>query len=189
MMKSATTVLIVESVSDAVKYYAEKLGFDIVELALQQPEGGSFFYGHLKKGKFHLMVRTAEADEMVEFSQIKHFKGRGLSIYVEMKKGLDKYFERCKKKGVAITQEPTETFWGANIFSVRDPFGLTLTFGQPIEGFVPKTADNFHGLALDFSDDEETIIEKMTLHLKGFGISRRPAKKYARVWLKKKHDK
>ncbi len=188
-MKTAITTIMLESVQAAVKFYTEKLGLDIVELARDQQNPSLLFYAHLKKGKFHIMVRGAHPEEAVELSQIKHCIGRGTGIYVQMKKGLDKLYARCQKKGVTIASEIKEQFWGERTFEIKDPFGIKIMFGEPIEGATQGPTRDFYGHEVDTSKSDDAIINDLAAHLKHFGITRRPAKKHAKQWLKELRKK
>ncbi len=182
MMKSGIPVLMVDSIVEAVKFYSEKLAFDIVELHSDQ-DSNSLDYALLRKGKCYIMFRIPQVEELVEFSQIKHCLSRGSGVYAEMKKGLDKYYNRCKSKGVRIVQELKETPWGDQIFTVKDPFGFKLTFAQEIEGFRPE-AENFCGLEVSRTAEEVAALEEMIQYLLGIGISRRASRKFAKRWFK-----
>ncbi len=191
MMKLGTTVLVVDSVEKAVKFYTEKLAFDIVEMLPNKEEGNrTLSYANIRKGKCFIIFRTPHVEEMAEFSFIKRCTSRCVGIYIEMKKGLEKYFVRCNKKEVQILEELKDQPWGHKTFSIRDPFGVKLTFAQAIEGFVEK-AENFAGLSVSKTDasgqakTNEQLQEEMIKYLKGFGILRRAAKKYSKLWLKK----
>lgn len=191
--KACKTVLIVDSVEKAVKFYTEKLTFDIVELKANKEDNNQIIsFALLKKFKFFLILRTPKVEELAEFSFIKRCTSRGVGIFIIIKKGLDKFYSRCTKKGVHIITEPKEsTESGYKIFSVKDPYGIKLTFGQPIEGFK-KEYKEFCGLSLSKTDGtgrtkkESEILEEMVKHLKGYGILRRFAKKFAKRWLKNK---
>lgn len=186
-MKSVQPVFVVDSVEKAAKYYTEKLSFDIVEAAVKTEDSRRFLeYVLLKKGKCFIAFRTAQVNELAELSLLKHSAGRGSGVYIEMKKGIEKYLERCKKKGATIVEELTKQPWGHVTFSVRDPFGILLTFAESVEdirsnyfcgmGTVEKPANE---------EEKEKVIADMVSWLKGFGILRRPAKKYAKAWLKR----
>jgi len=191
MMKSSKVTLIVDSIESAVKFYTEKLSFDIIEICAKKEEDGSevIHYAQIKKGKCFIMFRLPHVEEQAEFSFIKRCANRCTGLYVEMKKGLDKYFSRCNKKGVPIIHEVEEQPWGDRTFSIKDPFGFLLTFAQPIENFVAKET-LFCGLPIKKTTPsgqpraEEDLINEMVQHLKYFRIARRFAKKYAKVWLK-----
>ena len=44
---------------------------------------------------------------------------------------LDAVFEKVRAAGAEIVQEPTEQFWGARDFAVRDPSGNLVRIDQP----------------------------------------------------------
>ena len=177
MMKSCKTVIMVDSVEKAVKFYTEKLAFDLDELLFTDEGEKIISYAQVRKGKCFIMFKTPSVEELAEFSFIKRCTNRCVGMYIEMKKGLDKYFEKCNKKGVQVIHSIRQQPWGAKTFCIKDPFGLTLCFAQPTEGFIPEFKD-FHGLS---SQD----LDEMVKYLKTFGILRRAAKKYAKNWLKR----
>ena len=195
MMKSGTTVLIVESVEKAVKYYTEKLAFDIVEIMTGKGDGGSdvVSYAHLKKGKCFIMLRSPMVEELAEFSFIKRCASRCTGIFAEMKKGIDKYYQKCNKKGVLITSSLKDQPWGYKTFSVRDPFGVRLTFAQKLENH--QEPGNFLTSGVSKNDvfgnvdQDAPSLERMVKYLKTFGILRRAAKKYSKLWIKKQTKK
>lgn len=183
MMKSSKTVLVVDSVEKAVKFYTEKLAFDVVDLKISKEGPGEILsYANIRKGKCYIILRAPKIEELAEFSFIKRCTSRSVGIYIEMKKGIEKYFAKCQKKGVQLTQQLKDMDYGHKTFSLKDPFGIKLTFAQPIEGFVYKP-DNFAGMAIDKNKSEDVLQEEMVKHLKSFGILRRAAKKYAKLWI------
>ncbi|MCF7799496.1 VOC family protein [Candidatus Babeliales bacterium] len=197
MMKNSTPMLVVDSVEAAIKFYTEKLAFDIVESAVQKQEHSdqAFVYALLKKGRCAIMFRIPHIEELAEFSFIKRCASRCTGLYIEMKKGFDKYYQKCVKKGIPIVDELKEQPWGYRTFSIKDPFGLMLTFAQPIENFVAKDSNIFCGIPINLKDStgtaytEKELLDKMVIHLKKFGILRRAAKKYAKSWLKRHFPK
>jgi len=183
MMKSGYPILMVDSIAEAVKFYTEKLAFDISELHCDE-ESNTLNYAQLRKGKCFILFKVPTVEELVEFSQIKHCLSRGSGAYVEMKKGIDKYYNRCQSKGVRIVQELQDKPWGDKVFVVKDPFGFKLAFAQPIEGYQSPSPNRFCGLEQDVSKDDKALLEEMIQHLLGFGLSRRAARKYGKKRLK-----
>lgn len=189
MMKSAKTSLVVESVDKAIKFYSERLGFDLVEVSVEK-DGESFInYAQLKKGKAFLILRSPSIDELAEFSMIKRCSGRGAGMYVEMKKGIESFYARCQKKNLTIFAPLKAQPWGDQTFVIKDPFGLRLVFSQPITNFKPENPYNFCGMNVPSSHEErvrnqDTLMEDMIKWLRGFGILRRVSKKYAKDFLK-----
>jgi len=190
MMKSSDLLLIVDSVEEAIKFYTEKMAFDFVEAQMNKEGSQSLVSAHLRKGKCVIELRTPYVEELAEFSFIKRCASRCVGLHVHMKKGLKRYFERCQKKGVKIVSEPKDSPEGYRMFSVRDPFGIKLIFSEPIPGFVAKKPTEFLGLPVKATDaagkprKDAELLTEMVDHLKRFGILRRAAKKYAKIWLK-----
>lgn len=191
MMKSGELVVVVESVREAVKFYTEKLSFDVVTLETQEERGDyTIVSAKLRKGKCFISFRTATVEELAEFSVIKRCSSRCVSLQIELKKGLEKYFAKCSKKGVLISSEIKESpGTGARSFSVRDPFGVKLQFIQFDEAFKQPAATNFLGLPfrkqeLSQTTTQNSYMEEMVSKLKKIGVLRRAGKKYARQWLK-----
>jgi uncharacterized glyoxalase superfamily protein PhnB len=184
MMKSSELMVMVESVEEAVKFYTEKMAFDIVELHASKETPGTLFSAQVRKGKCFITFRTPYVEELAEFSFIKRCASRCMGLYVEMKKGLDKYYTRCVKKGLKVLSEPKDMPDGTRSFSLRDPFGIKLVFTQEREGATPPTSTDFAGLVLDRQRKESEQLPNMIDHLKKFGILRRAAKKFAKLRLK-----
>jgi uncharacterized glyoxalase superfamily protein PhnB len=193
MMRSGELVVVVESVREAVKFYTEKLSFDVVHLETQEDRGDhAIIAARVRKGKCFIHFRTATIDELAEFSVIKRCASRCVSLQVELKKGLDKYFAKCGKKGVLISSEIKETA-GVRSFSVRDPFGVKIQFVQEDAAFKQPAATNFLGLPfrtheLSQTAAQNTYMDEMVSKLKKVGVLRRAGKKYARQWLKSHLD-
>ena len=181
MMKSSKPVIIVDSVENAIKFYTEKLGFDIVDLHLNKEENNTTLsFAHLKKGKAFIIFKLPKVEELAEFSFIKRCASRCVGVFIDMKKGLDKYYDKCNKKGLNIIEELKEC-GPYKMFSIKDPFGIKLTFAELIR---EEKHEDFAGLKVNQTAPEKQSIEEMVKYLKGFGILRRAAKKYAKFWLK-----
>ena len=181
-MKPGVPVFVVESVEKAVKFYTEKLAFDIEYLTIDPENKHILQYAELSKGKCRISFRMPRVEELAEFSLIKRCSLRGAGVYVVMKKGLDRYFQRCQKKKVNILTEPKIQPWGDRIFAVKDPFGIKLSFAEPVSDFQPPSKRTFLGMDVHTSDS--ATMEEMIRWLKGFGVLRRAGKKYAKDWLK-----
>lgn len=190
MIKSGVTVIIVESVEKAVKFYTEKLAFDIVELTSEKNEVDHEIinYAQLRKGKCYIKFRTPHIEELAEFSFIKRCSSRCVGIVTKMKKGIEKYYQRCEKKGVTITDSLKNESFGYKTFSVKDPYGLRITFAQELPDYQKPTNFLSSGITKnDISGDKKQnapIIERMVKYLKTFGILRRASKKYSKLWIK-----
>jgi len=92
-MKSGELVIVVDSVENVIKFYTEKLGFDVVELCTKdksEQSENSLSYGRVKKGKCFIAFRLPSVEELAEFSFIKRCVSRSTGLYIEMKKGIEK---------------------------------------------------------------------------------------------------
>jgi uncharacterized glyoxalase superfamily protein PhnB len=190
MMKSSELVLLVESVEEAVKFYAEKLAFDIVDLQESKEGGTTLTSARLRKGKCFIRLRLPQVEELAEFSFIKRCSSRCAGLYVEMKKGIERFYERCQKKGVKIVSELKDQRDGVKLFALRDPYGIRISFAQPLQGFKEPMPTTFLGSPIKLNDSlgkslkDNDVIDDMVGRLKDFGILRRSAKKYAKLYLK-----
>jgi uncharacterized glyoxalase superfamily protein PhnB len=190
MMKSSELLIIVDSVEEAVKYYTEKLAFDIIDVRASSEHPNSLQSAHLRKGKCLITFKQPHVEEFAEFSFIKRCASRCVGLYMEMKKGLDKYYSRCQKKGVKILSEP-KTSDGIKSFTMRDPFGIKLIVAEVPGKSAHDVSLNFVGLQLSQADvistqrKEKDLVNAMVGHLKTFGVLRRAAKKFAKQHLKK----
>ena len=190
-MKSSELVIIVDSVEEAVKFYTEKLAFDLVDAQASKENRNSLLSAHIRKGKCFITFRTPYVEELAEFSFIKRCASRCIGLYIEMKKGLDRYFARCRKKGLNVLSEPKDTPDGYRNFTIRDPFGIKLIFAQPREGVVIKPNADFVGMNINLHSGakEADLIADMIYHLKGMGILRRAGKKFAKLKIKQLQSK
>ncbi len=183
-MKSSELLVVVDSVEEAVRFYTEKLAFDIIDLQLNKENPNTLLAAHLRKGKCFILFRIPAIEELAEFSFIKRCASRCIGLHIDMKKGLDKYYERCLKKGLKIISEPKDMADGTRNFSLRDPFGIKLIFSQLQEGKKFTTSPDLLGLHIDPKRKDENQINDMVDHLRKFSVLRRAAKKYSKLKLK-----
>lgn len=191
MMKSSDLILIVETVEEGVKFYTEKLGFDI-DYIQESTESGvkHLVSARVRKGKCCIILRAPLVEELAAFSFIKRCVSRCTGIYVEMKKGLEKYYHRCMKKGVKIATELKPTEFGNLAFSIRDPFGTMIVFAEPCAKSKLVSSDIF-GISIDKNalkakntQYAKTVTDEIINALKEFGILRRASKKFAKSKLR-----
>ena len=188
MMKSSEIIIVVDSVEEAIKFYTEKLAFDVVELSVNTHDANSLAFARLKKGKSFILFRVPQVEELAEFSFIKRCASRCLVIAIEMKKGLEKYYQRCMKKGLKFANELKDGGDGFVSFAIRDPFGLKIVFQQPVQGAKQLPLSDVAGLKLSPQDLEKSregdTVDRIIDHLRSFGLLRRASKKYAKLALK-----
>lgn len=194
MMKSCEAIIVVDSVEDAIKFYSEKLGFDLVDLLTSEEGGEHVRFARLRKGKCFIQFRVPQVEEFAEFSFIKRCSSRSISIQCDMKKGIEKLYARCQKKGLKIASELKESGeHGEKSFALKDPFGIKLVFEQHPEKVVSGPVDICGVVIKQEQAKDATVLEDAMNRLKDVGIVRRVAKKLVKAkvsgLLKKKKAK
>jgi uncharacterized glyoxalase superfamily protein PhnB len=190
MFKSGKSVVIVDSVERAVKFYSEKLLFDIVDLKADFEGELHLGLAELRKGKCHIILRLPEVSELAEFSMVRRSSSRAVGMHIQIKKDINRYFDRCRAKGVVIPLPLSDGPVGKRHFMVKDPFGFFLIFSE-LESPDFESDDINYFVGFDMKSQPVEIKkgmdapDDMIRWLKGFGITRRVAKKYIKVWVKK----
>ena len=188
MMKSSELLVVVDSVEEAVKFYTEKLGFDLIDAQVSPDNSSQLQSAHVRKGKCFVTFKAPLIEELAEYSFIKRCSSRCTGLYMEMKKGLDRYHERCIKKGIKSATTP-RVVDGVKSFVMRDPFGVKLIVAETPQ-HAAKPSLEFVGMKLNERDvlqkarSENDITNDMIAHLRTFGILRRASKKFAKLKLK-----
>ena len=175
-MKPGIAIITIDSVESAIKFYTEKLGFDIVHLKAEKNDfsSNSITFAKLKKGKCVIMFKAPEIEELAEYSFIKRCSSRSVCLFIEMKKGIDKFYQKCQKKNLSMHSTISDKAWGYRTFSIKDPFGLKLTFAQPLES--KQESNVFLNSEINSSqikpkiEDNSLIIESIIKYLKNFKI-------------------
>jgi len=189
MIKSGKPLLIVDSVDKAVKFYTEKLSFDLIDFSTKKENGGEIMnHALLRKGRCFVMFRNPSVGELADMSMMKHCSNRGAGIFIELKKDIEKYIDRFVKRGVNVVDQPKKNEYGVISFTIKDSFGFKITFVQaPSDSaLLSKEFGSMGHMEKPITlDDEKSKIDSMISYLKDFGLQRRVAKKYSRLWLKR----
>ena len=131
LLKQLTPNLMVGNVNETVKFYQEKLGF---ELVMSVPQEGVFNWAMVKHGEVSLMFQEKE-NIISEYPVLKDTPmGGGLTFYIKVEdvKGL---YNKINKQ-VNIVLDLHKTFYGSEEFAIQDINGFVLTFAEDdsIEG-------------------------------------------------------
>ncbi len=180
MFKTSKTVVLVESVEKAVKFYTEKLAFDLAEILIDDTAGHYVRRAEVRKGRCHIVFRTPEVEELAEFGMVKHCVGRGVAVRVELNKGLDKYHDRCRKKGVPVVGPLRLDMTGVRSFTVKDPFGMRVIFAEE----QTDKAKGACGLPWQKGMKHEAQMETLVDFLRGLGFLKRVSQKFVRSCIK-----
>jgi uncharacterized glyoxalase superfamily protein PhnB len=123
-VKKITPVLLVDEVESCVKFWKERLGF---EVAIEVPDGNKIAFVSLQKSGVELMYQSyASVEKDSSFSAQSYPKGPSF-LYIEVD-SLDDVI--AATKGSTVVMPERKTFYGAREIGVKDPAGHVLTFAQ-----------------------------------------------------------
>jgi uncharacterized glyoxalase superfamily protein PhnB len=117
----------VPSVTDAIKFYTESLGFMLQRR--EPPAGDQATFAILRLGEAMIMVMH-EAFYTGPRSDFT-YRCAGLDIRV-MVDDVDAMYERVKAAGLSIMHEIGDRDYGLRDFIARDPNGFRLRFASPL---------------------------------------------------------
>jgi len=126
-------ILYVDDIDQALRFYRDGLGFTELWTAAG-PDGGAPIIAAVQVEDASLMV-----SQMPMFAPANGGpRGDGVTMWFNLAEPVDDYFARFRDvSGATVTQEPIDYPWGDRAFTLRDPFGYTLTFAnftQPDDG-------------------------------------------------------
>jgi catechol 2,3-dioxygenase-like lactoylglutathione lyase family enzyme len=120
-IKAITPQLRTTDMQSTIRFYTEKLGFD-VEFNYED------FYAGIRLGDRSIHIkRVDEPDPSIPFVE----EGGHLHLYFETD-GVVDLAEQLRSRGVSLIQEVCETEWGTREFVIHDDQGHTLYFGEPL---------------------------------------------------------
>jgi uncharacterized glyoxalase superfamily protein PhnB len=127
-MNSLTPSLVVASMRESIRFYEDALGFKAT-YTMPGPDG-ELVHASIKNGDVELMLGPAGFSG----APITGDVGKGVSLYlgVGADDDIDALFERAKKAGARVLQEPHDEFWGDRIWSVADPDGYELVVAKHV---------------------------------------------------------
>lgn len=192
MFKKSKYFLIVDSVEKAIKFYAEKLLFTVTDVVVESGANRFINYAELRRGKCSIVLRVPELSELADFSMVRRVSSRACGMYLELKDGIEDFFENCKKKKVIVTSGIVRHPQGYAYFQALDPFGSKLYFYQVEDRPVTERESNsICGLVVGGEILAEVekggMPQVVSDHLKVLGLTRRVAKKYVKAWFNRYH--
>jgi uncharacterized glyoxalase superfamily protein PhnB len=123
-VKKITGLLLVDEVESCVKFWKERLGF---EVAIEVPEGDKIGFVSLQKAGVELMYQSyASVEKDSSFLAQSYPKGPTF-LYIEVESLEDVI---AATKGARVVMPERKTFYGAREIGVKDPAGHVLTFAQ-----------------------------------------------------------
>ena len=123
-----TPYLYYEDVGHALKFLAKAFGFRKYGVQMRGADG-KINHAAMKLGKDLVMMGCPPAG----YRNPKRLGQATQSLYVNVK-GVDKHFQRARKAGAVILQEPTDTEYGHRRYGATDPEGHEWYFAEEIRG-------------------------------------------------------
>ncbi len=126
LIRSLSPILIVNDLTKTIAFYKENLSFDV--------ERTETNFASLRTGDTKFMFMAVKClDDHPDRSFVEQVLttklGVGVDLYLEVD-DVSHLYESLKSKGVKILYELHTMPWGAREFSIEDPDGYKLTFGQ-----------------------------------------------------------
>lgn len=122
--QSITANIGVKNVNDTVKFYTEKLGFDLI---MSNPEEGDLIWAMVSNG--HVFLMFQDFNSLKEEYPELHNTGQGcITFYVKIK-GMAALFEQLKGSDMIVKPLGT-TPYGVDEFAIRDNNGYILTIAE-----------------------------------------------------------
>ena len=121
-----TPYLLYEDVGGALKFLTKAFGFRKHGTQMRGPDG-KINHAAMQLGDDLIMMGRPGAD----YRNPKRLGQATQSLYVNVE-DVDKHFERARKAGASILEEPTDTLYGHRRYGAADPEGHQWYFAQEI---------------------------------------------------------
>ena len=125
-MKSLTPSLVVANMRQSIQFYQDALGFEAI-YTMPGPDG-ELVHASIRNGSVELMMGPAGFAGEPITGEV----GKGVSLYLGVGENddVDALFERAKRAGARVLQEPHDEFWGDRIWAIADPDGYELVIAK-----------------------------------------------------------
>ncbi len=129
-----TAYLFYEDVGGALKWLAKAFGFRKYGARMSGPDG-KIKHAAMQFGDDMIMMGYPGP----EYKNPKRLGQATQNLYVNVD-DVDKHFERARKAGAKILEEPTNTFYGHRRYGAEDPEGHQWYFAREIKARPRKRA-------------------------------------------------
>jgi PhnB protein len=131
---SITPYLLYEDVAGALKFLAQAFGFRKYGEQMSGPDG-KLNHAAMKLGDDVIMMGYPGP----KYKNPKRLGHATQSLYINVD-DVDQHFERARKAGATILEEPQNTFYGHRRYGAEDPEGHQWYFAQEIKTTQKKRA-------------------------------------------------
>ena len=122
-----TPYLLYEDVGGALKFLSGAFGFRKCGPTMRRPDG-KINHVAMKLGDDLIMMGCPGS----EYKNPKRLGQATQSLYINIA-NVDRHFQRARKAGAKILEEPTDTFYGHRRYGAEDPEGHQWYFAQDIK--------------------------------------------------------
>ena len=121
-----TPYLYYEDVDGALRFLARAFGLRRCGVRMRGPDGKTT-HASMKLGDAQVMMGRPAAG----YRNPRRLGQATQSLYVNVK-GIDKHFQRARKAGASILQEPADTKYGHRRYGATDPEGHEWYFAEEL---------------------------------------------------------
>jgi uncharacterized glyoxalase superfamily protein PhnB len=124
-LKQLTPVLIVDAVEPCIKFWTDRLGFDVTN---QVPDSeGKLIFASVQKGPIEIMYQTRASVISEQPASARDLTGHSVALFITVD-DLDTVEKSLS--GAPVVKARHETFYGSTEMYVREPGGNTVGFAQ-----------------------------------------------------------
>ena len=124
-LKQLTPVLIVDAVEPCVKFWTDRLGFEITN---KVPDSdGKLIFASVQKGPVEIMYQTRASVLSEDPSAASDITGHSVALFITVE-DLDSIEKSLA--GAPVVKPRHDTFYGSTEIYVREPGGNTVGFAQ-----------------------------------------------------------
>ncbi len=124
-LKQLTPVLIVDAVEPCIKFWTDRLGFEVTN---QVPDpNGKLIFASVQKGPIEIMYQTRASVISEQPGTAGDLMGHSVALFITVE-DLDKVEKSLA--GAPIVKARHQTFYGSTELYVREPGGNTVGFAQ-----------------------------------------------------------
>jgi catechol 2,3-dioxygenase-like lactoylglutathione lyase family enzyme len=109
-------ILSVNNVSESIKFYRDRLGFNTDYVGGYPPDFAVMSRGEWITQRVHLQLRRSDQPAITH-------------LFIMVGPAIDRLHDEYRANGVRITQAPTTQPWGIRDFSIEDNDGNQIKFG------------------------------------------------------------
>ena len=124
-LKQLTPVLIVDAVEPCVKFWTDRLGFEITNKV--PSDDGKLIFASVQKGPVEIMYQTRASVLSEDPGAARDLTGHSVALFITVD-DLDSIEKALA--GAPVVKPRHDTFYGSTEIYVREPGGNTVGFAQ-----------------------------------------------------------